>query len=110
MKAKVKETGEIVNIADYSTIYLEKYDGSYHINELEFIQGEENQSIIDWEQRRYEIAKSAMNAMLANPELLEVVTNKEYVVRPSCQERVAKVSVAYADALITELKKTNERK
>ena len=60
---------------------------------------------IDWEQRRYEIAKSAMNAMLANPEILEVVTNKEYVVRPSCQERVAKVSVVYADALIAELKK-----
>ena len=60
---------------------------------------------VDWEQRRYEIAKSAMNAMLANPELLEVVTNKEYVVSPSCQERVAKVSVGYADALIAELKK-----
>lgn len=59
---------------------------------------------IDWEQRRYEIAKSAMNAMLANPEILEVVTNKKYVVRPSCQERVAKVSIAYAEALIAELK------
>ncbi|MBQ2797528.1 MAG: hypothetical protein IJF01_07345 [Tidjanibacter sp.] len=63
MKAKIKETGEIVNIADYSTVYLDKYDGSYHINELEFIKDEEKQSIIDWEQRRYEIAKSAMQGM-----------------------------------------------
>lgn len=64
---------------------------------------------IDWEQRRYEIAKSAMNAMLANPELLQVVTSKEYVVGTFCQNRVAKVSVDYADALIAELKKTNEK-
>lgn len=60
---------------------------------------------VDWELRRYEIAKDAMNAMLANPSLLEVVTNAEYVVGASCQERVAKLSVAYADALIVELKK-----
>lgn len=60
---------------------------------------------IDWEQRRYEIAKSAMNAMLANPELLQVVTSKEYVVGTFCQNRVAKVSVDYADALIAELEK-----
>ena len=65
---------------------------------------------IDWEQRRYEIAKSAMNAMLANPELLQVVTSKEYVVGTFCQNRVSKVSVDYADALIAELKKTNETK
>jgi hypothetical protein len=63
---------------------------------------------IDWEQRRYEIAKSAMNAMLANPELLQVVTSKEYVVGTFCQNRVAKVSVDYADALIAELKKKGE--
>ena len=60
---------------------------------------------IDWEQRRYEIAKSAMNAMLANPELLQVVTSKAYIVGTFCQNRVAKVSVDYADALIAELKK-----
>lgn len=63
---------------------------------------------VDWEQRRYEIAKSAMNAMLANPELLQVVTSKEYVVGTFCQNRVAKVSVDYADALIAELKKKGE--
>lgn len=65
-------------------------------------------SDVIWEQRRYEIAKDAMSAMLANPELLEVVTSKDYVVGTSCKERVAKVSIAYADALIAELKKKGE--
>lgn len=65
--------------------------------------------MVNWEQRRYEIAKSAMNAMLANPELLQVVTSKEYVVGTFCQNRVAKVSVDYADALIAELKMGDDR-
>lgn len=64
--------------------------------------------MVNWEQRRYEIAKSAMNAMLANPELLQVVTSKEYVVGTSCHNRVAKVSVDYADALIAELKRKDD--
>ena len=61
---------------------------------------------IDWEYRRYEIAKMVMGASLASPELLQVVTSKEYVVGDSCAERLSKVAIAYADALIEELKKT----
>ena len=62
---------------------------------------------IDWEQRRYEIAKGVMAANLANPDLMAVVTSAEYVVGNECAERLAKVSVRYADALIEELKKDN---
>ena len=49
---------------------------------------------IDWEQRRYELAKAAMQGMLA-----------EYA---ADYELVARHAVRYADALINELKKKEQ--
>lgn len=53
---------------------------------------------IDWEQRRYEIAKAAMVGELASPVVEGIDPN------PSITD-VAKWSVMLADALINELKK-----
>lgn len=50
---------------------------------------------IDWEQRRYEIAKEMLAAIHSNP---------KFDVLWSGYDRV-KVAVAYADRLIRELKK-----
>ena len=50
---------------------------------------------IDWEQRRYEIAKDAMCALIISDSLPHVT--------PAL--KVEGVAVAYADALIKELKK-----
>ena len=50
------------------------------------------QETIDWEQRRYEIAKDVLTALLSNPTI-----RGEYA--------SSKVAVDYADALIEELKK-----
>lgn len=58
---------------------------------------------IDWEQRRYEIAKSAMNAILANREMVAAMMQSP---NPKGFEyQVARKSVSFADALIAELKK-----
>ena len=52
---------------------------------------------IDWEQRRYELAKAAITGVVHDK-----FRNKDYV---------ARAAVAYADAVIRELKKTsNETK
>lgn len=61
--------------------------------------------MINWEQARINAAIGAMTAMLASPELMEVVTNPSNVVEKSFESRVAKLSTEYADALIAELKK-----
>ena len=53
---------------------------------------------IDWEQRRYEIAKAAMVGQLASPVVEGIDPN------PSMQD-VCTWSVKFADALINELKK-----
>lgn len=52
---------------------------------------------IDWEQRRYEIAKDAMNGLLASPIMDGINPN------PSVKD-VATLSIRLADALIEELK------
>lgn len=47
---------------------------------------------IDWEQRRYEIAKDVLIAFITKP---EIIVTASYT----------KVAIGYADALIEELKK-----
>ena len=56
--------------------------------------------VIDWEQRRYEIAKAAMVGLLAAPVIEGIDPN------PSLTS-VCKWAVAYADALTDELKKSH---
>lgn len=57
---------------------------------------------INWEQRRYEIAKTAIHAQLSGPIIPGVDPN------PSIPN-LAKWAVNIADALISELKKGGEK-
>lgn len=63
----------------------------------------------DWEHRRYEIAKDMMAAIMNNPDITAWVACE-----PKPQEDVpatlARVSLTFADALVDELKKTQEEK
>lgn len=63
MKAKVKGTGEIVDVVrDYEDWYCPEKNTEYEKDELEF---PVDPSCIDWEQRRYEIAKEVLPAIIA---------------------------------------------
>lgn len=101
MKAKVKDTGEIVDVkfsthpnpaVDETYWWCKDKQESYHKSELDFMG-----STINWEQRRYEIAKDAMNSILTAPIVDGVNPNPSF-------EDVATFSVRLADALIKELK------
>jgi hypothetical protein len=101
MKAKVKDTGEIVDVRfaihpnpDVADTYwwCKDKEESYHKSELDFMECD-----IDWEQRRYELAKEAMNSILTAPIVEGVNPN------PSAED-VAIYSVTLADALIRKLK------
>lgn len=129
MKAKLKKTGEIINIADYAKVTLKKCD-SYGtpirvgFDEVEnFLDdnglplGFEKQMntprpimleptpTVDWEQRRYEIAKEAMTAIMSNSDFYEQVLyeNAEKGQR-QIQKSISSAAVIFADALIQELK------
>lgn len=101
MKAKVKDTGEIVDVTfvvhpnpdvDDTYWWCKEKEESYHKSELEFME-----STVDWEQRRYELAKVAMNSILTAPIVEGINPN------PSAED-VAIYSVTLADTLIRKLK------
>ena len=64
---------------------------------------------IDWEERRYEIAKDAMAALLNNPQVLNEETIDGEPPRDMAVV-IAKASVVFADILTKELKNTQEEK
>lgn len=90
MKARVKLTGEIVNIEglydDGTALVNDEY---FKISELDFFSG-----TIDWEQRRYELAKDIIKAVIADD-------------RGGNSDAIAKYAANCADALIKRLKEVN---
>lgn len=98
MKARVKATGEIINIADYARVTLDRCDSYGNPIELSFDEVEilqERSDNIDWEQRRYELAKAAMQGLCSNPhqQIMDADSNM-----------VAEWSIGFADSLIKKLK------
>lgn len=84
IKFKRRDTGEIVNIVSWGATgsYTDYYDskGEFHHTDLnrynhfeEII--EDTKDGIDWEQRRYEIAKEAVNGLLAAPVVEDIDPN-----------------------------------
>ena len=72
MKAKIKATGEIINIDEYAEVELELCDSygnpiRYGFDEVEILQDESDD--IDWEQRRFELVKTAMLGLMAGHHL-----------------------------------------
>lgn len=91
MKAKIKSTGETVNVHEDINGDLVTESGSLYRNwQLEF------EKEIDWEQRRYEIAKELMRGFATNPHNMLVDAKIG---------TLAECSVSGADALIAELRK-----
>lgn len=90
MKARIKSTGKIVEIKDLyddgTALVNDKY---FKVSELDFFS-----ETIDWEQRRYELAKDIIKIVIAN----------DYGVN---SDVVAKYSLNCADALIKRLKENN---
>lgn len=108
MKAIYKKTGEVVEIECYGN------DGSYTVFRnskgelinlpISFFDNFEEiveSAKIDWEQRRYEIAKE----ILPNAAIAVNAEQKEWMNGMNYQKASAILAINYADALIAELKK-----
>ena len=100
MKARVKSTGVLVDVTpqlninpQHSNDYLYVCGNMvYRECELDFLNV--GNLVIDWEQRRYELAKDIIKIVIAN----------DYGVN---SDVVAKYSLNCADALIKRLKENN---
>jgi len=96
MKAKIKKTGEIVNLADYAVITLESHDSwgnpiEIKPEEVELIQ--EPTEDEHWQDVRERAAIAAMQGLINAFSL------------SAKEEQIALCAVKQADALIEELKK-----
>ena len=96
MKAKIKKTGEIINIAEHATITLDDHDSwgnpiEVKPEDVELIQEQTEDE--HWQAVRVRAAISALQGLLSNT--CRAGSFKDYAVG----------AVAYANALIEELKK-----
>ena len=105
MKARVKDTGEIVDVRyDYmDKVWLvkgPKYPIRYHERELDFI--EDNG--IDWDYWRRMYAGMAMQGLMGDWKFKESI-NDVFSDMNKLYEITSKIALDAADALIAELKK-----
>lgn len=98
LTARVKLTGEIVEVEPSDTMQVSC--GSFITKDGRRIPGTalEFEKAIDWEQRRYEIAKAVIQGQLSNQYGDVLVGERNFA-------GVAASAVEFADALIAELKK-----
>ena len=110
MKAKIRKTCEVVDVITYSGhTYRSDIDVVSYIDSKgnECVDMKMNrfwdfedveESLIDWEQRRYELAKAAMQGFCSNPS--EQIMSAD-------SNTTAEWSIGFADALINKLREHN---
>lgn len=128
MKKKIRKTGEIVDVITFTAPYVTDRDDTRDFVDYIDSKGRERKRMpmniywdfedmeeelskdIDWEQVRIDAAIAAMNGILNNNELQSLAfdgrTDKSNRQIPVY---VAEMTVAFADALISELKKGCEK-
>ena len=94
MKARVKATGDIIDIAEYSTIYAENFDTCFYPNELEILDNSEDY----WAKLEHQYAGMAMQGLMSNIKQLTPNMGHSY-----CDEIVG-ISVRIAHALVEKYK------
>ena len=125
MKAKIKATGEIVEVTRYSygitnpKVYSITFlrNGNYeridNADEFEILSDQPAVPIIDWEQRRYEIAKEALQAIItsvfSNKEAAQAMLDTAKKNGLQSNEVESIMAITYADELIYQLKNTPVR-
>lgn len=108
VKARIKATGEIIDIASYARVTLSKCDSYGDPLELGFDEVEiltEKTDDIDWEQRRYEIAKEMLAAIYLDDGNAERADTSKIGFEFKTVEGCAREAVRMADGLIAELQK-----
>lgn len=95
MKARVKSTGVLVDVTPQLNINSQHNNNYLYVcDNMVYRECELDFSAIDWEQRRYELAKDIIKAVVAD----------------DCggnSDAIAKYAVNCADALIKRLKEVN---
>lgn len=105
MKARVKATGEIIEITeDYTSLYAANFDKSYSLDELEFLYVKEKSLPKDepdyWNKLHHQAAIAAMQGVLNNS---DIYSN---LIRGVSSQEIPKVIAAIAYQHATAMVKT----
>lgn len=95
MKARIKATGEIVDIAEYSTIYAENHINCFYPNELDILNNSDNY----WTRLEHQYAGMAMQGLMSCIKQITPTMGRSY-----CDEIVG-ISASVAHALVEKYKK-----
>lgn len=94
------------NIPSYEVLRVVTDGGEFKPDEMYFHNYDEDTEHLCWEERRADFAKSAMNGILANREMVAAMLQSP---NPKGFEyQVVRISISFVDALIAELKKKGE--
>ena len=108
MKARVKSTGVLVDVTPQLNINSQhSKDYLYVCGNMVFKECELDFSAIDWEQRRYELAKAAMQGILSDNTVVSYACSEaDYKKgeKHTIPKGIARFAITCADALINELK------
>lgn len=131
MLRRIKKSGEIIDVLSYScggtrqdddfVTYKDRYGIEHKLNlnlafDLEPVEEDKDnrqdlaqQKMIDWETRRYQIAKTAMIAVMGNKEVYDLALRENGTGSICVPNVVAHTACVFADSLIKELKKGGEQ-
>ena len=108
MKARIKSTGVLVDVTPQLNINPQhSNDYLYVCGNMVFKECELDFSAIDWEQRRYELAKAAMQGILSDNTVFSYACSEADYKKGEIHtipKGIAQFAIACADALINELK------
>ena len=99
MKARVKATGEIVDIAEYSTIYAENYDTCFYPSELEFLDNSEDY----WTRLEHTYAGMAMQG------LMTILPNIGGLKGRTPKDEIVDIATSTSHTLVERLKEKEEK-
>ena len=105
MKARIKATGEIIDIAEYSTIYAENHINCFYPDELDIL----NNSDDYWTRLEHQYAGMAMQGMMNNSYLAGEFRKDPNNGIEDMSKIITKAAAVYAHALVEKYKK-EERK
>ena len=105
MKARVKATGDIIEIdEDCSYVYAKNYDKSYSLANLEFLDVKENETPDYWTRLEHQYAGMAMQGMLNNSYLAGEFRKDPNNGIEDMSKIITKAAAVYAHALVEKLK------
>lgn len=107
MKARIKATGEIIKIADYATVTLDKCDSwgnpiEVKPEDIELIQ--EVTKDEHWQDVRERAAIAAMQSILTSDVFRDAKIDAARNIGELPEEEIAATSIRFADELVKQLK------